>query len=316
MNQANELFNKIETIKNADEFVEFCSKVLVPVERIHFDFKEKRDSREPALHDNDRKNLAKAVSGFANSGGGVLIWGIEDTTLKPKPITNVKQFVQNLLELAPQITDPIVGNIDGCSIDFNTEAKEGYGIIFIPESILPPHRVTLNIDEIKNHYFFRSGNTFNIASHTMLEDMFGRRPRPNLKLDIRAEPRSLGGIIKRFDLILAIENNGRGSAKSPFLSVKVNDPYKISEYGIDGNGHFGLSKLFSSYSAEEQRYGSTESFVIHPGIIFDITVIKVEIDIQKLPFYPNVVIDYKIAAEGIQVIEGQQIYKVDDLFKV
>lgn len=314
MNQAQELFTKIQSIKNTNDFIDFCTRVLGPVERIHFDFKEKRDSRDSTLHDNDRKNLAKAVSGFANSGGGVLIWGIEDKTIQPKPITDVKKFIANLLELAPQVTDPIATNIDGYSIESDDGSKSGYGILFVPESVLPPHRVALNIDEIKNHYFVRSGSMFSIASHTMLEDMFGRRPKPNLTLSVRAEQSGAGGRHLYFMLILGIENNGRGSAKSPFLAINVNKPYKISEYGIDGNGHFGLSKIFNTPVIQEHRYGSVDSFVIHPGVIHDVTAIKLEIDLERLPMYPDVAIDYKIAAEGIQIMSGQKSFKIDDLF--
>jgi predicted HTH transcriptional regulator len=78
MDQAQELFEKLQSLKNSEEFLEYCNQILGAVERIHVDFKEKHDRRNPKLEDDDKKNLAKAVSGFANSGGSVLIWGIED----------------------------------------------------------------------------------------------------------------------------------------------------------------------------------------------------------------------------------------------
>jgi hypothetical protein len=47
-------------------------------EELWLDFK--RVATKPAdtkLHANDRKNLARAISGFGNSVGGIILWGIE-----------------------------------------------------------------------------------------------------------------------------------------------------------------------------------------------------------------------------------------------
>ena len=83
MDQAQELFSRIKSVENSGDFIQFCSEVLGAVERIHVDFKEKQNRSHAKLDESDKENLGKAVSGFANSGGGVLIWGFEDETLKP-----------------------------------------------------------------------------------------------------------------------------------------------------------------------------------------------------------------------------------------
>ena len=46
-------------------------------EGLHLDFKQKTDNELPALSDDDRANLAKAISGFANTDGGLVIWGVK-----------------------------------------------------------------------------------------------------------------------------------------------------------------------------------------------------------------------------------------------
>lgn len=313
MNQAQELFEKLSSMKSSDEFLEYCSQILGGVERIHVDFKEKRDRRSSKPENDDKKNLAKAVSGFANSGGGVLIWGLEDKTLKPKPITDVQHFLQNILQLAPQITDPIVGKIDGNWILADADTKEGFGILLIPESELPPHRVILDFEGTKNHYFVRSGNSFVVASHTMLEDMFGRRPKPNLTLCVRVKHTGNRAKYQDFSFILGIENKGRGSAKSPFLDITVQEPYKLSSFGVDGNRHFGLPVLAGDNNTRHQRFGSSQSIVIHPGVAHDVTAINVELDISKLEKPPNLVIDYQIAAEGVYLINGQEVVNLAEL---
>lgn len=45
-------------------------------EEMFLDFKQAA-TRSDRLHDDDRKNYAKALSGFANSEGGVIVWGVD-----------------------------------------------------------------------------------------------------------------------------------------------------------------------------------------------------------------------------------------------
>lgn len=45
-------------------------------EYLFLDFKLKTDPRSPNLSKDDKKNYAKALSGFSNTSGGIIIWGI------------------------------------------------------------------------------------------------------------------------------------------------------------------------------------------------------------------------------------------------
>jgi hypothetical protein len=315
MDTAQELFETLKSFKSKSEteFLDYCSQVLGSVEQFHVDFKEKQDRRHPNLDEDDRRNLAKAVSSFANSGGGVLIWGLKDKTLVPKPITDVKGFVRELLQLAPHVAEPIVANINADWIPTSSAPNDGFALVFVPESSLPPHRVMLNQDGIKNHYYVRSGDSFVIASHTMLEDMFGRRPKPNLVFNCKIVRRGGGGRQRTFAVILGIANKGRGTAKSPFLAVDVLEPYEISFYELDGNTNPGLPILTSSGSTKSRQYGSSQTIVIHPGIVIDVTLIDIKIDMENYLNTPKLVINYKLAAEGINLVEGQEVIDVSEI---
>jgi hypothetical protein len=104
--------------------------------------------------------------------------GIEDKTIKSKPISEVQRLLGECLNLAPQLTEPAVSNINGEWLESDAGSHQGFVLIHIPESTMPPHRVLLNNSETKNHYYIRSGDSFIIAPHAQLEDMFGRRPKP------------------------------------------------------------------------------------------------------------------------------------------
>jgi hypothetical protein len=324
MDYAEELFKKLKNFKNITDkavtpekaFIKYCKDTLGSVERLHLDFKQKHDRQNGNIEDDDKKNLSKAISGFANSNGGVLIWGIEDKKLQPKPIQDIQKFIAKLLELSSKTTDPLVQNIDGDWLPCDTNVNEGYGFLYIPESQLPPHRVILNLKEIKNHYYIRSADSFHIATYTQLEDMFGRRPKSKLSLYTRTRVINKNGSQYKVQIIIGILNSGRGIAKSPFLAISINRHYKISEHGIDGNMNFGLKEIKSSMIDGKKKYGSSSDVVIHSGIAHEVTA--VEGIIEQSPWTepsPDLNIHYKIAAENIIPIEGEKIISVTDMFE-
>ena len=152
--------------------------------------------------------------------------------------------------------------------------------------------VILNDKDIKSRYYIRSGNRFDVASHTMLEDMFGRRPKPELTLRIKlvrlGKSSTKKGLSHYVRILLAIENTGRGSAKAPFLSVKTHAPHKIHDGGIDGNMHFGLCRLNRATGQVEHQYGASQDLII----------------------------DYALAAEGYRLTEGQKIVTAKEIVAV
>lgn len=79
-------FNSINSEEVLKSFIKNNTK-----ENLNLEFKQKQDSRNGDLGEKDKFNFSRALSGFANSGGGVLIWGIETRNkdesakrLKPK----------------------------------------------------------------------------------------------------------------------------------------------------------------------------------------------------------------------------------------
>ncbi len=321
MNPARQLYNKLTNLKKADnsgqtpeqKFLDYCCRVLGHVERYHIEYKEKHNRNHAILEGNDQENLAKAISGFANSGGGVLIWGLQDKILSPKPITDIQLFVSSVLDLAPQVTDPVVENITADWIESGASTgKYGYAMILVPESLLPPHRVILNSKDIKNHYYIRTAGSFVVASHTLLEDMFGRRPQPKLSLYMKVNQYGsrVDGMSNLY-VVFGIENKGRGTAKAPFLSIKVNDPYRIDKYGLDGNRNFGLDEVVSSTGSGVKKYGSSADVVIHSGVGHEVTIVRVNVaDINKSGREAqDLVVEYKIAAEGTGLIKGRKVVR-------
>ena len=75
MGRAEDLFKKIveQGIEAIDELIENQKS-----EEFFLDFKRSSNAgSDTKLSDDDRENLARVISGFGNSEGGIVVWGID-----------------------------------------------------------------------------------------------------------------------------------------------------------------------------------------------------------------------------------------------
>jgi len=271
-------------------------------ESLHLDFK----TVDPQLSRDDRRNLAEAISGFANAEGGLIVWGVDarpntqgiDAAMGKKEISPLSLLLSKLNRYTGDAVTPILDGVNHRRII--TQADRGFAVTLVPASDAGPHMAKLGVDR----YFKRSGSQFLRMEHFEVEDLFGRRKRPMLSLSWHAMVASRtgdGGIDYR--LILGIENSGRGSAKAPFVALRVDPPYRLSEYGLDGNYNQGLPRLVSGRGKPDVCFGGTAHFVIHPGVLHQVTAVS-----GRLPAASNtledLVVHYSITAEDIRMQSG------------
>lgn len=159
-------------------------------ESLFLDFKRSADNGAGTkLHAKDRDRLGKAVSGFANSEGGVLVWGVncakngngEDTADAPVPLQNPARFAGWLEEATASVSIPQHRSIKHHAIEDPSLLGQGFVVSLIPAGDFVPYRnVTGKFDHCA--YFIRAGNSFVPTPHGVLAGMFGRRPQPNILL--------------------------------------------------------------------------------------------------------------------------------------
>lgn len=283
-------------------------------EHLQLDFK--TINKSDLSHRDDRKTLAKALSGFSNSSGGLIIWGVvgvKDTTgidcaVGKQEIDQLKIFISRLNELTGQAVSPIVDGVQHKPIF--VEEDRGFAITLVPESDSGPHMAKLG----EHRYYKRSGAGFYKMEHFDLEDMFGRRRRPNLI--VRADPieiRQPGQPGAKLLILISIENIGRGTAKTPFLSIDLSMGAKLYEYGVDGNNNTGLPIIRKHIgSGSEQHFGANTDIVIHPDMILDITQIKISV-----PNPPSdLIFTYKVGAENMRTHEESVVISAKNIKKV
>ena len=278
-------------------------------EDLHLDFK--LLPRGPELTREDRRNLAVAISGFANSDGGIIVWGIDcrkdelgvDAAQELVPVRGVEPALSTLLSLTGQAVRPIVQGIQHRMIAANE--SDGYLLTLVPASDAGPHMAMLG----EQRYYKRSGASFYRMEHFDIGDMFGRRARPDLSLDLApgtsGATSSRGNRSAQVHAVVSLLNHGRGLAKFPFLRIKASPPFSICEFHLDGNGRSGLPVLPKSpFEHEWQLYAGGADSVVHPGARLEVPRIKSNVP-DNLKSWPDLVVDYVLAAEGIAPRAGQ-----------
>jgi Putative DNA-binding domain len=278
-------------------------------EDLHLEFKLLEAA--PDFTKDDRKNLAKAISGFANSDGGLIVWGVNcrknsagvDCATEIAPVKNAASALSKLQSLTGEASVPIA---DGISHRLLPASGDG-GILvsYVPRSDCGPHMAKLG----ENRYYKRSGDSFYQMEHFDLADMFGRRPPAVLRVNLALTTGAVSSGFERstdVQAIVGIENSGRAVARFPFLRVRAISPYKLSGYELDGNGRPGLRALIRSARHPDWRsYTGGVDDVVHPGTTFDVTLVTLAVG-DSTTSVPDLVVKYQLAADGFPLSDGME----------
>jgi len=245
----------------------------------------------------DRKTLAIAISGFANSIGGLIVWGISaekdddgiDCAQRLMPLAEPVLFMSRLVEQAGGAASPPVEGV----VHRLVEGAGGpFALTLVPESDRGPHMAKLG----ENRYYQRSGDQFRMMEHFQVADMFGRRRKPALTLRLTQAGKAIA---------VLITNEGRGVAKAPFLELSFSRHFRASRYGFDGNGTFGLKPL--GHFEDRCIFGGDAGAVIHVGQTLGVTQLESTVirpDGSAVVKGPHM-FQYRLAAEDVELIQGE-----------
>lgn len=192
-------------------------------EELFLDFKRaSNNGADVKLPNLDRKNLSKAISGFGNSEGGVIVWGVDcsqgidgaDVAKALVPIENPKRFVSLLQGAVSGCTIPPHSKVEHHAIE--DENGKGYVVTLIPKSDATPHQSVVN-----KQYYIRAGSDFVPTPHDVLGGMFGRRPQPHVFPNFILSVPKLENTKLKIDFGLAVHNEGPGIASDVFYICRV-----------------------------------------------------------------------------------------------
>ena len=229
-------------------------------EDLYLEFKQKEDRSNGKLTDGDKRTFSRALSGFANADGGVLVFGVAtkkvegiDRATRLKPINAPDEFRSRLLDSIPSATQPVVAGVRAATVC--AESGAGYVKCYIPSSDQPPHRSM----RAEREYWRRVTAGFVRMEHYELADAIGRRLRPVLRLYLELKPseEDPGCDELHFEFL----NEGRGVARHAGFVCH-----------IEGHEIVGISNGFQNVSGINTRTGVFQYYnaqgVIHANGIF------------------------------------------------
>ena len=193
-------------------------------EELFLDFKSSADQGSGnKLHQGDRNNLAKAISGFGNSEGGIIIWGVNcsksdqegDIARSKVPIQNVSRFLSWMEGAVSSCTIPPHTRVEHRIVGQDSQGA-GYIVSFIPKSMSAPHQTIFDMK-----YYIRAGSSFVPTPHAVLAGMFGRRPQPNVFHSFLSHTPKLVGAEIICPISFIIHNAGPGVASDLFLNLSI-----------------------------------------------------------------------------------------------
>jgi Putative DNA-binding domain len=226
MSRARDLFTRLQT--GGFQALEELIADREP-ESMFLDFKRSRnDGADTRLTDDDNKNLSKAISGFANSAGGVIVWGVDcrkdaggNEIASKHPLLDAFGFNTKLQSAISRTTFPPSKNVETFAFQESGISKaDGYVAMYVPQSNDGPIRSV-----VTNHYHLRAGSDFFVVPHDVLAGMFGRRPQPSIDLNLVSNPLrdNHGGGLITFSASLIAVNLGSILSPRPYLTVFYGD---------------------------------------------------------------------------------------------
>lgn len=262
MGRAEDLFRRLEI--NGETYIDELIETRKSEESF-LDFKRSSNNGStPKLDQGDRNTLARALSGFANSEGGVIVWGVDcsrdpnlgDVATAKFPLANPQRFTSLLEGVLSGCTVPAV---QGCRSIAIASQSGGYVATLIPRSGNAPHQMTQD-----KRYLIRAGSNFEPVPHAVLAGMFGRHPQPVVHTNFVLSPLSIAGEVLQIRCGLMLVNAGSVVAEDCFISMLV-----AKKGGANAKLNFepGDSRIFKHVSATGADFSAMASreFRLPPG---------------------------------------------------
>jgi hypothetical protein len=283
-------------------------------ETLSLEFKSS-DSREPIfenglLNTSGRKILAKELSAFANSAGGVIIFGVDcrnidgvDQAENLTPIANINRAETSIRDASSDLLQPRHDAIRVAAIPVSTNPTEGFIVVDVPRSERRPHRSEA---KSQKEYFKRIGGRAYPMEHYDIEDAFRRATSPLLSLIPSIEYGPGAGKWARFELRLGIRNDGEVSAKS--VSMQLWE----MQGDIFGRDVERYPNATISVFEGRHHFAAPADFVVHPGETrgfhtFDFKISHSDgiIRVRSIPLVGQTMgFRYTIGAENMRLVEG------------
>ena len=292
-------FDSIETIDDVQRLIDDEER-----ESVTLDYKQ-ADRR---WNHTAKEKIAKHISAFANSEGGILIFGVQcDEDDKDKPVAISGLHPQNGVEdLDRIITAAIRPEIHGLARKKISDSEHSVLLVYIPASDGAPHQSMKH-----KQYFHRSGAQSIAMEHYLVQRYFGRHFYPLLHIEVK-EPAGIRAMYPKkswthyFAFQFLIGNSGKGNANG--CSGQIVLP--TSRYVVTNHAAtYFTAQVEQSRSWQAEESGPHYFAIsrdIHPGASYCFFELAIAFHRQQLDvFFDQPFLSWEIFAEGMVPQKGQ-----------
>ena len=231
-----------------------------------------------AIQEDDKKNLAMALSGFGNSRGGVVVWGVDarkgrdsiDAAQTSRPIPGLQRFISDLRSHTPQLVAPGLKETEHKPIKARRTDDTGYAITYVPAG---QEGLQMAMASKQQRYYHRIGDTFlPMPEYMVAAGYHHRRPHPRLELTGRLqffENHLRYGRNVLFHLWIC--NRGAGIARYPALAVYENETFKLGPFGVGEKPAFPQRAGIDEGGRRTHMFCGGANDVLYPGTSMWIT---------------------------------------------
>lgn len=190
-------------------------------ENIHLDYKR---CGSLSKEDKKRTEIAKDVSAFANSDGGIIVYGLAEVENKPESLSFIdgniytKEWLENVINLI----QPRIHGIEIFPIRKDEDLEKTIYVVKIPRSASAPH---MSLDK----RFYRRYNFMSVPMEEYeVKDLYFRKAIPELSIDsccfCKLEKQDNEGFVN-YELQASIVNIGNVPCESYKLNFIVNNTF-------------------------------------------------------------------------------------------
>ena len=292
-------------------------------ESVDLDFKEKSEIGRDGFNKTDKQILGRTLSAFANSAGGLLIFGAQarknadgiDCLTALKPIPNIDRFASEAQTLTGQFLFPRHDGIRQTTIYSGTKDGSGFLAMHVDRSTRRPHQSKAPDD---GRYYKRAGDSTFVMEHYDVEDAFKRVATPEIELVVNVlEARFGTGQAWHIPISLGLKNVGTSLVRYPYISI-----LKTNADVIENHVHLGPRWRLSRDRPGLQFTGGADD-VIHVDttqigghLYVSPTMERGEFRIRGRPYEEHAVsIRIQYGAEGARGETLAYSFNGDDLYE-
>lgn len=271
---AEELFKSLKTYADIERLIEDGET--------EGDYLECKSPQSPRLSSGLKAQLAEAVSGFSNSGGGVILWGVStvkhkhsglDVLAQIEPIGKCRNFARQVDKQIPLLSTPSIKAPPSTVLYARKGDTKGIVVTYIPPTLGDP--VWSNTDQ---KFYFRYGDQFSVLPYEMLKRLFAATDTPDLHplFDHRLISLEEDGLWK---IPIVIQNRSSAVAEHVNVSVEIENPSSCQTIRTD-EPRIGLRDT-SDINPGRKTFGANLQGVVHRGLNIVVDSLRVGMKQRK-----------------------------------